>query len=390
MKLEMYNERKHFLDWLRVLAFAYLVFYHTGMMFVEWPFHIESGHDSQFLKSIMLLTSTWRLDLLFLVSGVAVSVMLAKMPIGQFCWQRVVKLFIPLLFASIVVIAPQPYFEALQKGLIEPGYWQFWSEQYFHFTWLEDMITPWPTYTHMWYVLYLFCFTLILIPLYFFINSELGIKLLDSLEAWLVKGLRLLWAPYIIYLGVFLYFGHNDVSHNIFDDWYALFIFAYILIIGVLFVRMPKVWIKFETMRSCSFSLALTLYVIALIKYYLETPLDIINWDLLEVLLKWSWIATMVGFAKRYLNFTNNTLRYFGSIVYPLYILHQTVTIVIGYYIIDWGFNALMEYLIISFGTFVICLILIEGIIKKSNVLRFFFGLKSKKNELAYFIKASS
>jgi len=65
MNLEKYNKRQYFLDWLRVLAFAYLIFYHTGMMFVEWPFHIESGHDSQFLKSVMLLTATWRLDLLF-------------------------------------------------------------------------------------------------------------------------------------------------------------------------------------------------------------------------------------------------------------------------------------------------------------------------------------
>ncbi|MDG1021915.1 MAG: acyltransferase [Emcibacteraceae bacterium] len=390
MNLEKYNKRQYFLDWLRVLAFAYLIFYHTGMMFVEWPFHIESGHDSQFLKSVMLLTATWRLDLLFLVSGVAVSVMMTNMSLGKFCWQRVVKLFIPPLFAIIVVVAPQPYFEALQNGLIEPGYWQFWTEQYFHFTWLEGMITPWPTYTHMWYVLYLFCFTLILIPLFYFINSESGIRILHELEDWLTKGLRLLWAPYIIYLSEYFYLGHNEVSHNIFDDWHALFIFAYILIIGVLFVRMPKVWVRFENIRFWSLSLALILHAIALIKYNLETPLDFINWDLLEVLLKWSWIAAIIGFAKRYLNFTNNTLRYFGSIVYPLYILHQTVMIVIGYYIIDWGFSALIEYIMIALGTFAISLILIEGIIKQSNILRIFFGLKSKKNEHAYFQKASS
>lgn len=390
MNLEKYNSRQHFLDWLRVLAFAYLVFYHTGMMFVEWSFHIESGHDSKFLRSIMLLTATWRLDLLFLVSGVAVSAMMTKMSLGKFCWQRVVKLFIPLLFAIIFIIAPQPYFEALQKGLIEPGFWQFWTEQYFEFTWLKGMITPWPTYTHMWYVLYLFCFTIILIPLFYFINSEKGIKVLQNFEEWLIKDLRLLWTPYIIYLSVFLYFGHNDVSHNIFDDWYALCIFAYILVMGVIFVRMPKVWSRFESIRYWSLSIALFSYIIVLIKYHFDTPLNIVNWDLMEVFLKWAWIATIIGFAKRYLNFTNSTLRYFGSLVYPLYILHQTVTIVIGYYIIDWGFNALMEFLIISLGTFAICLLLIEGIIKKSNLLRLFFGLKSKKNELTYFLKTSS
>ena len=49
-----YGNRQHFLDWLRVLAFAYLVLFHTGMMFVDWPFHIESGYNSDFLKTIMM------------------------------------------------------------------------------------------------------------------------------------------------------------------------------------------------------------------------------------------------------------------------------------------------------------------------------------------------
>ncbi len=377
--LREYSSRQHFLDWLSVFAFAYLVFYHTGMMFVEWPFHIESGHDSKFLRSIMLLTSTWRLDLLFLVSGVAISVMMAKMSMGQFIWQRVMKLFIPLLFACLVVVVPQPYFEALQKGLIEPGFWQFWTEQYFHFTWLEGMITPWPTYTHMWYVLYLFFYTLLLIPLILFINSNNGVKTLETLENWLIKGIRLLWAPYIIYLGILLYFGHNNVTHNILDDGFGLLVFAYILTLGVIFVRMPKVWQAFEKIRYWSLILALVAYGIVLIKYNWSTPLDVINWDLMEMILKWSWIATLIGFAKRYLNFTNASLKYCSSIVYPFYILHQTVTIMIGYYIIAWGMGGIMEYFTIALGTILISLILIEGLIKQTNLTRILFGLKTKK-----------
>jgi hypothetical protein len=75
-----HTSRHYFLDWVRVLAFAFLIFYHAAMMFVDWGFHIESGHNSTFLKSIMLLTSNWRLDILFLVSGVAISFMIAKIP----------------------------------------------------------------------------------------------------------------------------------------------------------------------------------------------------------------------------------------------------------------------------------------------------------------------
>lgn len=388
--LKQFSKRQYFLDWLRVLAFAYLVFYHTGMMFVEWPFHIESGHDSRFLKSIMMLTSNWRLDLLFLVSGVAISVMTVKMTLTGFLKQRLVKLFVPLFFACAVVVAPQPYFEALQKGFIEPGYWQFWSEKYFHFTWLDGMLSPWPTYNHMWYVAYLFLYTILLIPVIAYINSKRGITHLAKFENWLNKGARILWAPYLIYIPVYFYNGNNEVTHNIIKDNFGHFIFAYILIMGVLFVRMPSIWQAFEDNRYKSMILAFLSYCLIMIKYNWDTPLDIIPWDLVEMIIKWSWIAMLIGFARRYLNFSNDFLQYGNGIVYPFYILHQTVLIIIGYYIIDWGMNGIFEYLAIAMGTFIICLLLIEFVIKKSNFLRLLFGVRIIKKERATKYEARS
>ncbi len=385
-----FGARQHFLDWLRVLAFAYLVLYHTGMMFVEWNFHIESGHDSSFLRSIMLLSSNWRLDLLFLVSGVAISVMMTKMTIREFLWQRVIKLFIPATFAIAVIVTPQSYYEALFKGLIEPGYWQFWANQYFTFTWLEGMIAPFPTYNHMWYVVYLFTYTVILVPLFMYINSENGKRTLGRFENWLSEGIRVLWVPYILYLAVFLYTGHNDITHAINDDWFGHFIYAYILIMGVLFVRMPKCWQAFEDIRYWSLTLALTSYGVIMIKYNWNTPLDVIPWDFVEMIIKWSWVAMLIGFARRYLSFANSALKYCNSIVYPFFILHQTVTIVIGYYIIDWGLNGPMEFVVIAAGTYVICLLLIEIVIKRLNILRLLFGLKLKKKEREFALNSSS
>ena len=385
-----FGGRQHFLDWLRVLAFAYLAFFHTGMMFVDWPFHIESGHDSEFLKSIMILTTTWRLDLLFLVSGVAISFMMTRMTIVRFLKQRFVKLFIPLFFACAVIVAPQPYFEAVQKGIIEPGFWQFWTTQYFTGSWWEGMLTPVPTYNHMWYVAYLFVYTILLVPLFAFINSETGIAKLASLENWLTKGARILWAPFVLYLSVFFYTGNNDITHAIWDDWFGHFVYAYILILGVIFVRMPTVWQAFEDNRYKLLALALASYGVILIRYNWNTPLDIISWDLMEMIMKWSWVATLIGFAKHHLNFNNDELQYCNSIVYPFFILHQTVIICIGYYIIDWGMNGVLEFMAILIGTFIISILLIELVIKKSNILRLLFGLKLIKKEPDFALKSSS
>ena len=386
-----FGGRQYFLDWLRVIAFGYLVFYHTSLMFVEWPFHIESGIDSELLKPVMLLTSTWRLDLLFLVSGVAISFMMTKMTIGSFIKQRFVKLFIPCTFAIVVIVAPQSYYEALFKGFIEPGFWEFWTRQYFSLSWMDGMLAPFPTYNHMWYVLYLFIYTIILVPLFLFINNDTGKKALSLLETWIIKGTRILWAPYVLYLSVFFYTGHNDVTHAVNDDWFGHFIYAYILILGVIFVRMPKTWQAFENIRFLSLAVALSSYFILMTKFYIvDNAFNFISGDLLEMIIKWSWVATLVGFARCHFNFSNDFLDYCNGIVYPFFILHQTVTIIIGYYIIDWGMNGLFEFLAILIGTYVISLLIIETIINKSNILRMLFGLKLIKKEPDFIIKSGS
>ena len=64
-------ERRVDLDWVRIGAFGLLIFYHVGMLYVSWGFHIKSAHRVTALDPLMLVLNPWRLSLLFLVSGVA-------------------------------------------------------------------------------------------------------------------------------------------------------------------------------------------------------------------------------------------------------------------------------------------------------------------------------
>ena len=377
------QERQYFLDWVRVLAFAFLIFYHTAMMFVNWEFHIESGHNSVFLKSIMILTSKWRLDILFIVSGVAISFMITKMSIKSFTWQRIIKLYIPLLFAIAAIVAPQSYFEAIQKEVFDGSYWQFWTSHYFSFSWDERMIAPFPTYNHMWYVLYLFHYTIVLIPVYYFVNGKFGGKCLTKFEAWLSQKSRIIWVPLIIYLSIFFSNSDHDVNHAFFNDWYAHNIFLLAVIMGLLFARMPEVWRAFENNRHISLGIAVASYCCLLALFLVPESFKLTDtklpWGILSVIVKWSWIALLIGYSKKYLNFTNEKLRYCNELIYPFFILHQTVIIAFGYYVIDWGMSGIMEFCVIVIGTFVICGLLYELLIKRVRVLRFLFGLKQKE-----------
>ena len=73
---------------MRIAAFGLLIFYHVGMLYVSWGFHIKSAHRITALEPVMLVLNPWRLSLLFLVSGVATRFMLRQIHAWRRCCSR--------------------------------------------------------------------------------------------------------------------------------------------------------------------------------------------------------------------------------------------------------------------------------------------------------------
>src|SRR5258708_22530975 len=101
------SERRVDLDWVRIGAFGLLIFYHVGMLYVSWGFHIKSVHRITALEPLMLVLNPWRLALLFLVSCAATRFMLQKYSIRPLLPSRSTPLLIPLFFCLLVLV-PAP------------------------------------------------------------------------------------------------------------------------------------------------------------------------------------------------------------------------------------------------------------------------------------------
>src|ERR1700760_3004858 len=104
--------RHYGMDWLRVGAFQLLILYHVGMAFVPWDFQVKVANPPiGWATMLMMLTSPWRLSLLFAVSGYASAALFAreKGRIGTFLTSRLARLGIPLLFGMAVLVTPQPW-----------------------------------------------------------------------------------------------------------------------------------------------------------------------------------------------------------------------------------------------------------------------------------------
>ena len=64
--------RRHDIDALRALAFALVILYHVAMYYVaDWHWHLKSPHAADWLQAPMRALNLWRMDLVFLVSGLA-------------------------------------------------------------------------------------------------------------------------------------------------------------------------------------------------------------------------------------------------------------------------------------------------------------------------------
>lgn len=373
--------RRFDLDWLRVLVFGLLILYHIGMMYVaNWGFHIKSNYQSALLENLMLVVEPWRMPLLWLISGIAIRFVLAKISIWRFISMRSMRLLLPLLFGIIVVVPPQLFIEMSYKGTIDMNYWQFlqafFAQDSTIFTDFEAGIWPHMDVNHLWYIRALWQYSLLLVVLLPLLNSAW----VGQIQAWLFhqKGplaillallplviIQLLWHQDTVRypLGfIFLLYGYligwdPAFWHKIKPNLKALVVGAFICFIALLcFYNL--VWLS-KTQSSNQGLMAVGMFVYSLMR-------------LLGVLV-------LCSFAYNFLNKKSKNLSYFSQAVYPFYILHQTIIIVVGYYLSQQNLGPVVEPLLLILITVAGCFLGFE-LIRRVEILRPCFGLKMRKS----------
>lgn len=99
------------------------------------------------------------------------------------------------------------------------------------------------------------------------------------------------------------------------------------------------------------------------------------------------WVIFFLSMAAKYLSFNHRMLAYGNAALLPFYILHQTVILGVGWFIIPLDWSILLKLPVISIISFVLIMIPYELLIKRLNVLRFLFGMRLRKRK-AKFVKS--
>jgi glucans biosynthesis protein C len=377
------TQRRHDLDWVRIAAFGLLILYHVGMYYVSWGWHIKSPQAGPALEPLMLMSSPWRLSLLFLVSGAATGFLLCKREAG-FLRSRSRRLLIPLLFGMLVVVAPQSYYEVVEKGGFDQGWTAFYPLYLAGQLCRGDECLITPTWNHLWFVAYLWVYTCLLWALLRFAPQWMG--WLGRVADARLAGLGiLLWPLLWLLLARVLLVGHFESTHALVDDWYNHAQYFPMFLLGFLIARAEAVWNAVERLRWPALLLALGAWVF--IAWYFGTYRDAPPPEALRYLQRalwavqqWCAILAVLGFARRLRPVDSPALRYLSQAVFPIYILHQTLIIAIAWQLRPLGLAPMVEGPVLVLGTLACCFVGYE-LVRRVALLRPLFGLKRERRE---------
>lgn len=386
-------ERHYGMDWLRIGAFALLIFYHIGMVFVPWGYHVKTAVPLDWVEFPMLASNAWRLSLLFTVSGFATAAVLARSrAMGTFLRDRTARLLLPTLFAAVVIVPPQPWVELVTQHGYSASLAHFWVRDYFRFGTLEGIVLP--TWQHLWFVVYLWAYTLALAALLALtpVAARAGIaRVADRL----LGGPGLLIVP-LAWLAVHLAISgpRAEPTHALVGDWVAHRIYFPAFLFGVFLANAPGVWAAIRRWWRAA-------GLLALLGYAMVAGI-LLLWDLgaipnttlrlpfaaARLAMGWCAIVALIGLADRFWNRDHPWRGMLTEAVFPFYIIHQTIIVVVGWYLLRLALPAGAEFAVLLVTTVAGCWIFyLAG--RKVGWLRPLIGLRPLARRAASATKAA-
>ncbi len=370
--------RRYDLDWLRIIAFGLLIFYHTGMLYVTWDFHVKSAYASSAIEPLMLLVNPWRLELLFFISGVAARFMIDRQGASAFAGSRFNRLFWPLLFGMFVIVPPQTYCQLLDNGW-HGSVLDFYAKYATHYQgWCNAKgCLSVPTWNHLWYVVYLLTYCLVLALLWPLLK-RLPLRFLERLPAWTysVGPFLLFWLARATLMQTF------GETHAFVGDWYVHANSFGFFLVGVAVARFDRLFSVAEKSRYLFAALGLGAYGLVMVAIH-TTVFDTMSagtWRIVGPSFKAAqaifMILALLGFARRYLAHADGPIRRtLTEAIFPFYIVHQTIIIVVAYMLKQMHVALAVEASAIILSTIAGCA-LTYLIVRAVPPLRPFFGLR--------------
>jgi len=348
-------ERRHDIDWLRVIAIGLLLIYHIAIIYQPWAMFLAFIRSEELWEGLwkpMTMLNVWRIPILFYVSGMGVYFAMRKRNWAQLILERTKRILIPFLF-GIVAITPL-------HMLVFQKFYNMPLSYYAHAG-------------HLWFLGNIFVYVLFLLPVFILLKRNTDNLIKRTLEKLFSNpfgplSISVLFIAEVLIIKPQLFAMYAETWHGFFMGLLAFFF-------GFIFMYIGKpLWNTLLTWRWLYLSIAAILFTIRF------TIFETQGLPYLTAIESNAWIFAVFGFCFKHLNKPSKALSYLSKAAYPVYIIHMIMLYGAAYFILPLHWSPVLSFVVITVATFTGCFVVYEFVLRRIFFLRPLFGLQWKFN----------
>jgi len=376
------NTRRYDNDWLTVLAMLTIFLFHCARFFNFEDWHVKNDILNEGMSYFVSIVGQWIMPLFFLLSGISSYYSLRSRSSRAYVQNRFRRLVVPFLFGTFVVLIPvQVWIERVTHGAFAGSFLSFYPE-YFkgfyafggNFAWMG---------LHLWYLEFLFLFTILTLPLFILFKSDPVLKKTEKLHRLTDKpGTIFLLGIPVFVMELIVNTQPEGIGIRVFGGW-SLLTYLVVFVTGFWIAVDSGYRESIERHRYVSLLLGVALTMLNFFFPINLSPLGEFAEYTISLLSRsynsLFWLVAILGFGSKHLTANPPFLKYAREAVLPFYILHQTIIVVFGFYIVNWETGVVVKYPVLCLGSFVLILFFYHLLIKRFHPSRYLFGMKTRR-----------
>jgi uncharacterized protein (DUF2147 family) len=225
------------------------------------------------------------------------------------------------------------------------------------------------TWSDIWFIAYLFAFSVLLAPLFAYLaRSKKGPGTISVANV---------YAPVLPLAAAQVFLRpHWPGIQNLYNDWANVAFYGTFFFMGFVLARFPayESALHREARRAGAIALATMLLLLFAVAGVLTSESVILA---ATAVAAWCSIIAILGFANVRWTAENETFRYLRESAFPVYLFHQPALVLIGYVVIHTGFGVAAKFVLTLAAAVPATIALYHFAIRPSRVFRFLCGMKA-------------
>lgn len=346
------RSRRVDVDTLRVAAVVLVLVVHAAMVYSPWQsWHVQNDVRSRGLAELTLFAGPWLMALFMLLAGRSAFYSLEHRTNRQYLTERFTRLFIPLLVGTLLLVPPMMYVRRTLEGRFQGGLLSFYPH-FFEGIYPEGNLS----WGHLWFLAYLLIYGTVLLPV------------MRRIMTWYEGGGRIpgptVFALVIGSIGVVSQLALRapwPQTNALVADWanHAQLVLAFLF--GFILGPDPRLESSLDRHRHGAL---VTAVVASIVLGVVAWPGQLgdrgpMEWSATyavfwtaEGVATWAWLFAITAYARRWIRKESRWTARARDGVYPFYVLHQPVLVLVAWYLVPLSLPVFPEYVLLLGLTF--------------------------------------